>query len=249
MTLAGVQGFRYRGAWTASTPGRLMVLHPDEVHDGEAGTAGGFRYRMVYLAPHRVAAALGARARGLPFVRVPVSGDPRLALAVGAAVADLDHPLEPLARDQVVMTLAEALLALDPSAARGGRTAPTCPRAVEQARAFLEAHCTRRVDATDLEAVTGLDRYTLARQFRARLGTSPYRYLTLRRLDRARAALWRGAPLADAACGAGFADQSHMTRQFTRTYGLPPGRWRALAGGAGAADLSRPGRGRRSTTE
>ena len=27
---------------------------------------------------------------------------------------------------------------------------------------------------------------------------------------------------------AGFADQSHLTRHFTRTYGLTPGRWRAL---------------------
>ncbi|TMD98763.1 MAG: helix-turn-helix transcriptional regulator, partial [Chloroflexi bacterium] len=25
-----------------------------------------------------------------------------------------------------------------------------------------------------------------------------------------------------------FADQSHMTRQFKRTYGLTPGRWMAL---------------------
>ena len=38
-----------------------------------------------------------------------------------------------------------------------------------------------------LERITGLNRYALARQFRACFGTSPYRYLTMRRLDRARA--------------------------------------------------------------
>ena len=32
-----------------------------------------------------------------------------------------------------------------------------------------------------------------------------------------------GATLGDAAQAAGFADQSHMTRLFVRTYGMSPG--------------------------
>ena len=80
-----------------------------------------------------------------------------------------------------------------------------------------------------LEAVTGMTRYALARHFRACLGTSPYRYLVMRRLDRARALIRNGAPLADAALRCGFADQSHMTRQFKQAYGLSPGRFVALA--------------------
>ena len=51
----------------------------------------------------------------------------------------------------------------------------------------------------------------------------------MRRLDRARALIRHGAPLADAALACGFADQSHMTRQFKRAYGLSPGRFIALA--------------------
>jgi AraC-like DNA-binding protein len=33
--------------------------------------------------------------------------------------------------------------------------------------------------------------------------------------------------LADVAVAAGFADQSHMSRQFKRAYGLTPARWAA----------------------
>ena len=36
-----------------------------------------------------------------------------------------------------------------------------------------------------------------------------------------------GAGLADAALAAAFADQSHMSRQFKRAYGLTPARWAA----------------------
>jgi AraC-like DNA-binding protein len=82
-----------------------------------------------------------------------------------------------------------------------------------------------------LEAVAGVDRFTLARHFRRALGTSPDRYRTMRRLGLARAAIERGLPLAETAASAGFADQSHMTRQFKRAYGLTPARWTALTRG------------------
>lgn len=50
-TIAGVQSFHYRGGQQHSLPGGTMVLHPDEIHDGEAGTEAGFHYRMVYIEP------------------------------------------------------------------------------------------------------------------------------------------------------------------------------------------------------
>ena len=36
--------------------------------------------------------------------------------------------------------------------------------------------------------------------------------------------------LVDAAMLAGFTDQSHMTRQFRSTYGMPPARWVKMLG-------------------
>jgi AraC-like DNA-binding protein len=164
----------------------------------------------------------------LPFVPHAVLRDARLMAALRAALDDLDDPLESLELDQAVLGVADALLALDASA-RGRPDGLDCTAAIEQARDLLEAAFSGGVTSDMLEEATGLDRFTLARQFRRRLGTSPYRYLTMRRLDHAKARMRAGDSLAEAAAASGFADQSHMTRQFRRAYGLAPGRWRAIS--------------------
>lgn len=228
-TIEGVQAFRYRGSAERSLPGQVFVLHPDEVHDGRAGTNAGFHYKILYVEPRAIGDALGEGRGPLPFVPETVSTDRRLAAAIMPALADLDAPLEDLHRDQIVLDLAEALAAADRSTTRRKLSA-WHRRAVEKARDFLDANAGTAVTSAELEAVVGLSRYALARDFRACLGTSPYRYVVMRRLDQARALIRRGARLADTAAACGFADQSHMTRHFKRAYGLSPGRWAALCG-------------------
>jgi AraC-like DNA-binding protein len=51
----------------------------------------------------------------------------------------------------------------------------------------------------------------------------------MRRLDRARALIREGKPLADVALASGFSDQSHLTRHFKKAYGVSPGAWFRLA--------------------
>lgn len=225
-TLSGVQMFDYRGTRAASLPGDVMILHPDETHNGRAGTGDGFRYRMLYLEPALIQDALTSRARHLPFAPAPVCHHHGLRLALSDALGDLDKVLDPLQTNDLVLEIAEILLSLDGTPPRPSPSVSI--KAVERASRYLDAHCTRTVSAEELEREAGLDRFTLTRQFRARLGTSPHRYLVMRRLARGKRAILDGCGLAEAASLAGFADQSHFTRHFKKGVGLSPGRWRAL---------------------
>lgn len=237
LTMAGVQRYAYRGAGRVSMPGEVVALHPDETHDGEAGTPEGLSYRMVYLAPASIRAALGDRARHLPFVAGGHSRDPRLVRAVGAALADPARSPEPLEKDETVLALAEALLALDPGArAHPGRAdLGISALAVRRAKEALDAACPDALSADALERLTGLGRFELARQFRRAHGVGPHRYLVLRRLDLARRLMTRAdfglarVSLTRVAAEAGFADQAHFIRCFRGAHGVTPGEWRRLA--------------------
>jgi AraC-like DNA-binding protein len=227
VTEEGVQAFGYRGTVERSLPGQVYVLHPDELHDGRAEGPGMFGYRQIYVSPGRVAAALRAltgQPVPLPFAD-PVADD--LALA-GTVRAAFTQPLEPLAIDGLVAQLAGGLLRCSATRLTGALRCRIDLPAVERGREFLHTRLAI-IQSGEVEAVTGLDRYQFARQFRAVYGTSPHRYSVMRRLDMARSWLRQAQPLADTAFAAGFADQAHFTRAFKAAFGMTPGRYVKLS--------------------
>jgi AraC-like DNA-binding protein len=232
VTDRGLQAFDYRGASRTSAPGQVVVLHPDESHDGRAASPGGFGYRIVYVSPDRIGAAARAQSGApapLPFVRDPVLASPALARAIDHAFQCFPAPLEPLAVDALVESMARGLVAADPAIRGRRRRVVLDVGALARTRDFLDAERSRVVRSAELEAVSGHDRYTLARAFREAYGTSPYRYLLMRRLDAAREGILAGRGLAEIALDAGFADQAHLTRMFKAAFGLSPARYRAAA--------------------
>ena len=219
-TLAGVQSFHYRQSKRHSLPGGTMVLHPDEIHDGEAGTQAGFHYRMLYIEPSLIQQMLGGEP--LPFISGGLSPDSRLFSATRRLLHSLESPLDPLEEDDAIYDLAQALR-LTAGTHRGRRAFDYA--AAERARMFIHDALEQAITLDDLERASGRDRWSLSRDFRALYGTSPYRYITQRRLAAVRTRLLAGQSLSDAALASGFFDQSHMTRLYTQTFGISPARW------------------------
>lgn len=220
LTMAGVQTFNYRGKMRHSLPGQVLILHPDEMHDGHCRDEAGFSYWAAYVPPIHVQTVLGGAE--LPFVSSGVSTNPALKAAAMSMVKDCAGVDDPGAYEDALYDLAQAMREV---AGRAATVRIANRTAVMRAREFLETAvvCGARLD--QLERVTGCDRWQLSRDFRALLGTSPYRYLQHRRVDLAKRLLREGATLAGAAHGAGFADQSHFGRTFRKAVGLTPREW------------------------
>jgi len=111
------------------------------------------------------------------------------------------------------------------------RAEPTrdAPKWLVLAREILEAEFRHGITIRELSREAGVHPVHLARAFRAQYGCSPSDYLRALRIDWTREALRQSdASLSAIAMEAGFADQSHLTREFRRRVGMTPARFRAL---------------------
>jgi AraC-like DNA-binding protein len=103
----------------------------------------------------------------------------------------------------------------------GGSVRPEVSRAWALLRA---SGGTARVQ--DLAADVGWSTRHLTQQFAATVGTAPKTAGRIMRFERSVALVRNGADLAGVAARCGFADQAHLTREWSRLAGTTPTRWR-----------------------
>lgn len=160
--------------------------------------------------------------------------DPLLAEIAYAIAAELKNPTA--GGRVLVETLATSLAArlvqnhLGGSAPRTHRPAARAGldrRRLERVLDFIEANLEGHLTIDRMARVACLSRFHFARAFKAAVGRSPHRYLSDRRLARAKALLAAGdRPLADIALGLSFSCQANFTRAFREATGRTPGQYR-----------------------
>ena len=197
--------------------GDVITVNPGEVHDG-APIGAGRAWSMLYVAPERMRALLrdirdgdaALREFHQPVVRAPAMAR-RFCALFRAATAG-----EPAAFEERLLSLVAELVG-DAAAVRG------VPGALARVRQRIDDDPGGDHPLAALAACAGMSRFQVLRGFRHLTGLTPGAYVIQRRLDLARSLIRGGTPLAHAAGSAGFVDQSHLHRAFTRRYGLTPG--------------------------
>ena len=205
--------------------GHTITVNPGEVHDGAPLGDAPRAWRMLYMQPAIVAAAAEDIFEGQPReeFHAPVLQDGRIAaLAAATLAALLDDRTAPIGRDERLLLLLAAVLR-EQTPKRDSIAAPSNGRVRER----LDSDPASAITLDELAAESGIGRFRLVRDFARLTGLTPHAYLLQRRTDLARRLIARGTSLAEAAIDAGFADQSHMTRNFTRRYGYTPGAYLA----------------------
>jgi len=235
ITHSGVQTFHCSGAHHASLSGNVMLLNPDEPHDGSRGSDDGFGYTMLYIEPAVVLGWLerSAGTRASTYFRHTIVQDQHAAqrlLQVPAALAQAQESLraETLTADAMIGLLQRH----GETQTDEGRCADAGRDRMCRVRDYIDSHFADDLTVEVLAAQAGLSRVHLTRAFRQHFGVPPHVYLNSVRLRHAQQALLAGQALADAALAAGFADQSHFNRRFRGSVGVAPGVWvRQMGGG------------------
>lgn len=222
---SGVERFRYRGAEHLAPSGSLVLMNPDELHTGRAETEGGWRYRMAYIDPDVAARVTGES--GWSF-GAAVSHDTAAAQRVTSLLDALWHACEPLAFDSALHALLGEFrrhARVPRPVAREG--APRFAQVID----YLRANLSRRLTLDELAAVAGLSPFHFLRSFQAHHHATPQQMLMALRLYEAKRLLAAGVAPAQVALAAGLTDQAHLTRAFSRRYGVTPARYQKQTGG------------------
>jgi len=93
---------------------------------------------------------------------------------------------------------------------------------IQAACDFMESNYTELISLGDLSQISGLNKYTLIRNFTMQRGITPYQYLSTIRVNKAKKLLENGISPIEAAMQTGFTDQSHFTKFFKNFIGLTP---------------------------
>jgi AraC family transcriptional regulator len=98
---------------------------------------------------------------------------------------------------------------------------------LESILTFIDSRLEQPLKLDDLAGRAGLSRAHFVRRFSALYGVSPHRYLTLRRVERAKDLLLNShCGIARIAQEVGFNNQSHFTQVFHAVTGATPGHFR-----------------------
>jgi AraC-like DNA-binding protein len=200
-------------------PGNTITVNPGEVHDGMPIGNHGRAWRMLYFEPHLIYEAIEDMSEGrtsdFEFSQ-PVIDRDDIARRFERLYSALTTKSESIACE-------EALLMLVGSLRPNRKDSPSPPSAVIRAQGLIDSDPARALTLGDLAREADLSRFQLLRSFVRANGLTPHAYILQRRINMARRLIVRRLPLAQAALEAGFADQSHMTRLFRRTFGMSPG--------------------------
>lgn len=212
--------------------GTLLVVNPEEVHDGEAGAEGGWAYHTLYPSVPLLTSIAGELGRdGAPIFPGAVIADPGLARALSAAhecarsadaVAAETSMLAALRR--LILRHAEPDCRAEPVEVSGSA------RRFSLYRQLVEGNLDARIDLRLLAEAAGVTRFQVIRDVKCEAGVTPGTFIRDRRVRRASRLMGEGSSIADAAHRAGFADQSHLSRSFRAMRGMSPGQFRKAIG-------------------
>lgn len=111
--------------------------------------------------------------------------------------------------------------------ARTGAVTRTVPRWLRDVKERLDSDCAGHVPVAELASMAHVHPVSLARRFRDAYGCSIGEYARRQQVRLAEELLMSSRlDLREVALRCGFADQSHFSKVFRRSSGVPPGRYR-----------------------
>ncbi|MDT7815181.1 MAG: AraC family transcriptional regulator [Acidobacteriaceae bacterium] len=235
----GIAGHRIGGNWRTARPrsGLIWLKPTGGKYDEAYITSETVRVLNLYLATSVFTQLSGDF--GLPTaldrsIRYEHGGQDEVLSQIGLSV--LSEMMSPTAAGRMLVETASLLLAarlVHTHFDAGAVHLPNEPRhrlddrRVRRVLDYVEEHLCDDIAVADLANIACLSIFHFTRAFSSTTGVPPHRYVSQRRLERAKAMIAvEGTSIAETAFACRFASQSSFTRAFRRATGMTPAEYR-----------------------
>lgn len=204
--------------------GDIYLLRPEQAGAGIGDDTQGCEFAALYIPDAEWRRQCARHGVQLELAMAATATQPFLALRIATFVFDaLQSPRAAGHCHLAWQTLCDDILGRCPQPWRHEAAKAAGDMRVSLARDYLRTHWNSPVSLDVLAQRVSLSAFELNRRFRAAYGLPPHRYQLALRVMEARARLLDGVSIADVASATGFADQSHLGRQFKAMLGMTPG--------------------------
>lgn len=223
---AGEQ-FSVQGSTEILQPGSISIIEPGVIHANQPCLAQQRHLRSFYFTPQFLADIAERSDGALPRKALPTSvirnrqlwGE--LANLHGELLLPSDHFHLEVETYQVFSSILMAETEAGKSVTQAGDE-----WRVKKVLEYFVDNIAGTFSLPELAALVSCTEFHLIRLFKKYTGLAPHGYLLQLRLEHARRLLNQNYSIVNAALLSGFADQSHLTRHFSKRYGVTPGVYR-----------------------
>jgi AraC-like DNA-binding protein len=227
LVVEGVQRQNFQRKSELLGPGSIVLMPPDEMHDGLSYEKQSYTQKMFRISPELLNSNI-----------TEFSGKPRDAKFNGHIVENQMiwrrmvalHNMIQNRKSLAQLSIEETwLLTLEPlfnqlslsddQIIKGGLSG----QHIRRVRDYCYAYLGDTISLESLASLCGLSKFQFLRRFKQSTGVTPHSWLVRLRLEHACMMFKRGKHnIAQVATDVGFYDQSHFNRAFRRAYGVAP---------------------------
>ena len=222
---SGQQKFQYRGTTQCAGGGELIIMPPDELHDGYSVLDSGYHVRVFAIHPDWFDTQLDLTSpNDMVSFQSSIVRDPELFAKLVTIHQLLGHHCGDICQ------LAQDCLPLEgfgDLVNRYGKIVPKRPhrlgkKTLDSLREYLMAHLDQPIRLKQLADICHLTPTQFQRHFKATTGMTPYAWLSRLRLEQAMKLLKSKVAGTDVALQVGFYDQAHFSKAFKHSFGVRP---------------------------
>jgi len=220
---SGEQKFHYKGACHHVGKGQLVIMPPDELHDGQSMQKSGYQVRVFSLEPKWLSelAQLKQPHNQINFNQLVISDQKLFGSLTQLHQRLVQDDLSQLAKDCLPYEGFERLFSHYGSSAQT-RAVPLGNQSVATLKEYLLHHLDQPVRLEELSQLCQLSPTQFQRHFKAKIGLTPYAWLSRLRMEQGMKLLKTGMKGTDVAHQVGFYDQAHFSKAFKAVYGVSP---------------------------